>query len=197
MHSAFFRTRHTRHRAGVLAALMLAALMLGSACGSGSDTQRRFSRDIVGYFNTVISLIGYCDTEAEFETYAGQAEQRFRELHQAFDIHQAYDGVGNLYAVNRAAGGPDPVAVTPDVLNLLTLCRDWQAQYGDKVDVTAGALFALWSEYRDQGRAEPDTATLPSAAQLQERASLRGWEHVRLDEENGTVQILLSGLRLD
>lgn len=205
---------NTRKSAGALLRrflpilLCMAFLPASTGCTSGTTTvttpavqgqygtYKRFSKDIVGLFNTVISIIGYSETQADFDKYSVMAEARFTELHQLFDIYNAYDGITNLYSVNMAAGGA-PLAVSPEIIDLLAFCQDAVKTVGNRVDITLGAMLAIWSDYRDAGRANPAGAALPPMESLRAAAKLSGMDALEVDRTAGTVRLAKAGMRID
>ena len=133
-------------RTGVRALLCVVVLSLlftvVSGCGKGEPTgtgiyagYTRHTRDIVGLFNTVISIIAYCESPEDFDRLVETAETRFEELHAMFDIYEHHEGVTNLYDVNAAAGGA-PLPVSAEILDLLTFCRDESTRMGNRVDIS-------------------------------------------------------------
>ena len=188
----------------LLCAIVLSLLLTAaSGCAEGTPTgpgtyagYTRHTRDIVGLFNTVISIIAYCESPEDFERLVEEAESRFEELHALYDIYEHHDGVTNLYDVNAAAGGL-PLPVSAEVLDLLTFCQDESARMGSKVDISLGVLLALWSDVREAGRNDPDRAALPDPAVLREAAMHSGLDKIEIDLEAGTVRISDPDVRLD
>lgn len=205
---------NTRKSSGVLlrrflpVLLCMVFLLASTGCTPGTTTvttaavqgqygtYKRFSRDIVGLFNTVISIIGYSETQADFDRYAAMAEKWFTELHQLYDIYKGYDGMTNLYSVNMAAGGA-PLAVSPEIIDLLAFCQDAVKTVGNRVDITLGAMLAIWSDYRDAGRANPAGAALPPMESLRAAAKLSGMDALEVDRTAGTVRLAKAGMRID
>ena len=194
-------------RIGIRALLFLIAasllLAVTPGCTNGTPTETgpyagytRHTRDIVGLFNTVISIIAYCETLEDFERLVDSAETRFQELHNLFDIYEHHEGVTSLYDVNAAAGGT-PLPVSVEILDLLSFCIDESERMGGKVDISLGAMLALWSDARESGRTDPDRAALPDPAVLREAARHSGLDKVEIDHDAGTDRILDSAMRLD
>ncbi len=183
--------------------MLLAQLPAVTACQPGRTAPTgpyagyaRYHKDIVGLFNTVISVIAYCESPADFERLAATAQSRFTQLHALFDIYNAHAGVVNLYTVNQGAGGP-PLAVAAEIIGLLTFCRDQAQRVGGKIDITLGAMLELWSQTREAGRDAPEQAVLPDPATLRAAAAHSGWERVVIDPAANTIQITDPDLRLD
>ncbi len=195
----------TRHRVRFLLCVVALSLLLSaiSGCGvsvpTGSGTYAGYSRhtrDIVGLFNTVISIIAYCESPEDFERLVETAETRFEELHAMYDIYEHHAGFTNLYDVNAAAGSA-ALPVSAEILDLLTFCKDETARMGNKVDISLGVLLALWSDAREAGRNDPDRAALPDMAVLREAKKHSGLDKLEINPEAGTVRISDPAVRLD
>ncbi len=52
----------------------------------------------------MITLIGYANSQAEFDRWADLAESEFLKLHELFDIYHEYPGINNLMTINKMAG---------------------------------------------------------------------------------------------
>ncbi len=207
----FGMVKHVRrHRLRILPCLLLCLALLSSplACGnanpSGTATTgtgeyagyQRYSSDIVGLFDTVISLIAYCGSQEDYDRFASMAEVRFTELNRLFDIYNPYDGLNNLHTVNAAAGGP-AVTVAPEIIDLLEFCQDKQKTIGNRVDITLGAMLDIWSKARKAGRNDPSGAVLPDMAALRAAAASSGMDSLVVDRAAGTVRVAKAGIRLD
>ena len=196
------------HRLTASALLCLCLALAPLACDNGQNTgtttpgqgvysnYRRYTYDIIGLFNTVISIVGYCESQSEFDRYVQMAETRFTELHEMYDIYNTYEGLNNMFTINQAAGG-DAVKVDREIIDLLEFCLGGSGIDNHRVDITLGAMLAIWSDTREAGRADPDNASIPDMASLQAAAKLSGKDAVQINRSEGTVRIVLAGLLLD
>ena len=132
----------------VLCAVLLLAL---TACGG----LKKYTADTFA-FDTVISLVAYCDSEEQFRQLRGVVFGRIQELHKKFDIYNEYEGMNNLCTVNRLAG--QPVEVDQDIADLLVSAREIWTETDGLVNIAQGKLFALWKEARDTGILPTDAA---------------------------------------
>jgi len=107
-------------------------------------------------------------------------------LHAVFDIYAPHEGIAGAYALN--ASGGEWVYPEKELVEVLTLCREWNSLISPAADITMGALFEKWHEFRETG-------ILPSDDILTEAAALGGWENLETDG-NG-LKFLQSGMRLD
>ena len=94
-----------------------------------------------------------------------------------------------LSEVNRfAADGP--VAVSPEVFQLLEMSAELYRQTDGAMDVSAAPLSNAWGFSRRQGR-------IPSDADLAAALEVVGMENVVLDVQDQTVSFLRPGVRLN
>jgi thiamine biosynthesis lipoprotein len=94
-----------------------------------------------------------------------------------------------LSRVNRdAASGP--VAVEPELLDLLAECLRWSRESDGAFDVTVGPLMKAWGFFQDEMR-------VPSKDDLARALEVVGYRRVVLDREAGTVRFERPGVELD
>ena len=89
--------------------------------------------------------------------------------HQLFDIYNDYEGIANLKTVNDNAGIA-PVEVDPEIIALLTDCKDYYDLSGGVVNVAMGSVLQLWHVARNDGINDPANAYLPQQDKLTEAA---------------------------
>ena len=133
--------------------LVLCAVLLLSLCGCGGP--KKYTADTFA-FDTVISLVAYCDSEEQFQQLRSVVFGRIQELHKKFDIYNEYEGMNNLCTVNRLSG--QPVEVDQDIADLLVSARGIWSRTDGLVNIAQGKLFALWKTARDTGVLPTDEA---------------------------------------
>lgn len=138
-------------------------------------------------FDTVITLIAYTEDEAAFQTYQKQAKALFVHYHQLFDRYQNYEGVQNVKTINDQAGIA-PVKVDQELLELVQLTKQYGAYSAYQYDVTYGAVFEIWHDYRNNA-AQNNIKQIPSMEELTQAKTHTGWEHVIIDEKASTIYI--------
>ena len=168
----------------VFCAALCALLLCLPGCG-GREKYESVRYDL---FDTEIRLIAYCGSEAEMERMADLAFGRLEELHRLFDVYHHYDGLVNLYDVN--ASGGQPVAVSADLMDLLSYGRAAYDGTGGRVNIALGSVLVLWHDARDTG-------VLPEQAALRKAALHCDITDLALDSRAGTVTLLDPALRLD
>ena len=173
---------------GAAALLALAAALYFLPRGAGRET-RRYEAVWYDLFDTVTTLRGYAAGEAAFEQEAGRIHDALLEYHRLCDIYNDYPGLVNLKSVNDGAGGA-PLRADPRLLDLLELCRSMYEDSGGAVDVTMGAVLALWHTAREN-------ETPPDPAALVEAAKHGGFAFLEMDAEAMTLRLTDAGARLD
>jgi thiamine biosynthesis lipoprotein len=94
-----------------------------------------------------------------------------------------------LSRLNREAA-QGPVAVAPELADLLDVCLRWSRDSDGAFDVTVGPLMKAWGFFRGEGK-------MPDDAQLRAALDLVGFRHVRVDRERHTVAFDRAGVELD
>ncbi len=103
-------------------------------------------------------------------------------------VLSVYREDSEVSAVNRAAA-QRAVAVSPDLLALLSHSRKLHVETAGAFDVTSTPLSRAWGFYRREGR-------LPAAPEITAALNLVGMEKVALDEA-GTVRFRQPGVELN
>jgi thiamine biosynthesis lipoprotein len=94
-----------------------------------------------------------------------------------------------LSRLNREAAR-GPVAVSPELAELLAACLRWSRHSDGAFDVTVGPLMKAWGFFRDEGHR-------PDDAQLRAALAVVGYRHVVVDRERHTVRFDQPGVELD
>ena len=187
--------------------LLAAVLAFGTGCsklpggGSPADTgYTRYSTQFYDTFDTIIQVIGYAETQEEFEGYAGTIHQRFQELSQLYDRFYEYSGVNNIRTINLNAGVA-PVEVEPELLEMLSFAKEWCQKTQGRVNIAMGPVLEIWHQYRDQysgqALAADEAGAIPSMEVLDDANHFSSLDKVIIDREKGTVFLEDKKMALD
>jgi thiamine biosynthesis lipoprotein len=113
----------------------------------------------------------------------------FEEVHRLDQMLSNYKPESELSEVNRLAA-ERPVAVTPELFNLLSACQDYSRESEGAFDITVGPLMKIWGFYKGAGR-------LPRRAEIHGALEHVGYGNVVLDAANRTVRFTRPGVELD
>ena len=167
-----------------------------TGCATKQPAAKQYQATFLDMFDTVTSIVGYAESEEEFQEKIQPIHDQLLEYHQLFDIYENYDGINNLKTINDQAGIA-PVEVDEKIIELLLDCREFYDVTDGKVNAAMGSVLSLWHEARDDGRNDPQNAKLPDADALKEAAEHISFEEVVIDEEKNTVFIQDSKVSLD
>ncbi len=164
----------------------LGALLLAlSAAPSPAAMPQRFT-----YYET------HMGTRFQVTLYAADEAAATRGAKAAFARIAALDAMmsdyrsdSELMRLCEKAGGP-PVHVSKDLFFVLSRAQEVSSLSGGAFDVTVGPIVRLWRHARR-------TQQMPDPQKLAHALSLVGYQYVRLNKANQTVQLLRSGMRLD
>ena len=175
---------------------LLCTALLFACFGCNLPRNQRFERIYYDVFDTVTKLSGYAESESAFGEQADKVYAQLHTYHVLFDIYHDAPSGTNLKAINDAAGG-DPIAVDPQIIDLLLFAKEVDEQTNHRVNVTLGAVTKLWHDAREAALADPEHAVLPDAQLLREAARHTGFDKLELDESAGTVRLTDPLARLD
>ena len=174
---------------------LLLTVVLLCGCNGAGEEQKQYSATFLTVFDTVTTIVGRDVSEAAFQEKAKQVHDELLVYHQLFDIYNEYEGINNLKTINDHPG--EAIAVDPEIIALLTDCREYDSVTGGRVNAAMGSVLSLWHEARNDGLDDPANAYLPDTEALAEAANHASWDDVVIDEENNTVTITDPALKLD
>ncbi len=183
-------------RARLFPALLALLVLTGCAAAPAVPPQQQYQATFLTLFDTVTTIVGYADTEEDFQAQAQQIHDDLLEYHQLFDIYNEYGDLSNLKTVNDHAGIA-PVAVDQRIIALLLDCKAYHELTGGAVNVGMGSVLSLWHTARTEGRDAPDRAKLPNDEALHTAQEHSCFDAVVIDEEKSTVFLRDPQQRLD
>ena len=168
-----------RQLTGIFLSLILLSALL-TAVFARPKTQNRYSETFFGLFDTAVELIGCADSEQTFQTEAQKAREILTDYHRLFDAYHEYEGLNNLYVLNRDAGLA-PVRVNGEMLAFLEYARALQRVSPPcEVNIAMGNVLRAWRE-------ASLCATLPSADALARAGEHADISNLVINRDEGTV----------
>ncbi len=180
----------------VLAISILFAAFL-SSCG-GTPKKNKYSAYSMDYFDTVISIVGYEESEEAFDAIADEIFAQFEKYHRLFTIYHRFDGLENLCTINDLTDGEHrTVTVDESIIEMLLCAVEMYDLTGGTVNVAMGSVLSLWHDYRTLGMDDPETASLPPMDKLKAAAEHTDISKLMIDTENSTVTLTDPLMKLD
>ena len=156
----------------------------------------KYEHTFFNTFDTLISYMEYNQSEEDFKENADFVEAEFNRYHKLFDNYNEYEGVYNIKTVNNAAG-QGPVVVDPDLIDLVEFSIKANKEVSPKVNIAMGSVLGLWHEAREEGIENPEAASLPNRADLEEASKHMNIDDIIVDRENSTIEIMDPSLSID
>ena len=179
----------------VLAAVLLSLVFTG--CRKVPESQyEKYNDTFFDSFDTITQVVGYTNSEEEFKGYFEKIRMRFEELHKLYDKYYDYEGMNNIKTINDNAG-IKPVKVEQEIIDLIVFAKDWNKRTGGRTNIAMGSVLNIWHDYREEGKDEPQNASIPSIEILQKAAKHTDINKVVVDEKNGTVYLEDKDMSLD
>jgi thiamine biosynthesis lipoprotein len=125
------------------------------------------------------------DDAGTLETF----EHLFREFDRLDAMLTTWKNDSDVSRINAAAG-TEPVKVSRETIDVLTIAHEISAETGGKFDITFGALTDIWKFDHDQDN------TVPDRAAIEARLPLIDYEEVVTDRSAGTAFIRKPGMRI-
>ena len=179
-----------------LCLILALGLLLTGCAGNQSRELRKFEATFLGLFDTVTTVVGYRESQEQFEAEARAIRDGLEEYHRLFDVYNEYEGLNNLKTVNDHAGIA-PVEVDSRIIDLLKDCRYYYGLTGGRVNVALGSVLYLWHTARNDSLDDPAHAYIPDGEALRAAAEHTDLTGVVIDEAASTVYISDPEVRLD
>lgn len=178
----------------------LLSLVLLTACTSGQKNKlQQFQQStITAGFDTTITIIGFAENKEAFDAYFEKGREKFLYYNELFDIYNNYPDLNNLKTVNDMAG-IEPVEVSDDIIDLVLTAKEY-TNISDYFDITFGAVYYVWHEYREAGieaNTKGEAGAIPTLEELEKAKQSTGWDKVVIDEEHNTIFLTEKNVRLD
>ncbi|HEV8062308.1 MAG TPA: FAD:protein FMN transferase [Gemmataceae bacterium] len=165
-------------------ALFLICTITGVARADERNLKRfEFSEPHMG---TSFRLVLFAETQAEAKQAARTAFARVTELDNCLSD---YKPTSELMQLCQKAGGA-PAPVSDDLFRVLEYAQKVSAMSNGAFDVSVGSLTKLW-------RLARRTHQMPDPEKLATARGLVGYQNIKLDAKNRTVQLLKPGMQLD
>jgi FAD:protein FMN transferase len=154
--------------------------------GPGRCDDRKRFEFAEPHMGTIFRIIVFMHDEAEAKRAARAAFDRVADLDNRLSD---YKQTSELMQLCQKAGGP-PVKVSDDLFRVLEYGQTVSQLSDGAFDVSVGPLTRLW-------RLARRTHQMPEADKLAKARALVGYQNIKLDAKNQTVQLLKAGMQLD
>lgn len=169
--------------------LLIASLTLSACSRNGEavpvaedgDVYTLQTRAFLDFFDTLILLRIFVQSQEELDTYTQMIYEEFRRLHMLFDIYNEHEGVNNLWTINQNAGIA-PVYVDDSIISMLRFGIWAYEASGGALNIAMGSVLSLWHEFRGGADQSPPGMDVLTAA-----AQHMNIEDIIIDEAAGTV----------
>ena len=135
---------------------------------------------------TVFTVVVYGSNSDYLE---GVTNLVFQEIDQLDDQMSNYKPSSELSAINREAAR-QAVIVEPRLFKLIQDSLEYSRESGGAFDITVGPLMKSWGFFRGKGR-------LPSKSELAQVLKRIGYQHIKLDASERTIQFDTPGIEID
>ncbi len=181
-----------------ISALLLSVLLILSfaSCGEAKDTRQRYSCDIWDSFDTIITVMAYCEDDAEFKNIENTARSLFREYNDLFDIYNDYDGIANIKTINDNAG-ISPVKVDKNIIDLIKFGKKLYLDTEGNVNIAFGSVLKIWHEAREISENDESKAYIPDIDELKAASMHCSIDDIIIDEDASTIYLKDPQMSLD
>jgi thiamine biosynthesis lipoprotein len=162
-----------------------ALLLLAFGVRADEPKITRFSYE-QPHMGTKFKILLYSADEATAVKASKAAFVRIAELDA---IMSDYRSASELMQLCAKSGG-DPVKVSDDLWTVLERAQQVAKRSDGAFDVTVGPIVRLWRRARRTGK-------LPDAEDLAKALAVVGYDKMKLDPKEHTVQLLKAGMQLD
>ncbi len=168
-----------------LLCLCLNIVALSSCTGEKKEKYYFHSFD---YFDTATTVIGYANSQDEFDTICEDIKAELEEYHKLYTIYNSYEGINNICALNKLENGVhQELKVDKKIIDLLIFSKEIYKKTEGEVNVAMGSVLSIWHKHRNYGLNNPEKATLPEIADLKKASEHTDINDIIINEEESTV----------
>lgn len=161
--------------------LLLAGLLLFCACGIGNRSEAKLTESRF-CLDTLVTLTLY---EGGNEAVMEEAFEELERLESLLSVHKEGSDLWNLCE----QAGKTPVTISPETMELLLAAKNYYALSQGYLDISVGALIALW-DVGGEGH-------VPTEEEKETALALKGLEELVLDETASTAYLPRESMKLD
>ncbi|MDD6039095.1 MAG: FAD:protein FMN transferase [bacterium] len=188
-------------RKKIVPLVLCASVIFTTGCSFGGlmaqkSNKQKFNTVYFDYFDTVSTIIGYCETQEAFDETCAFIESELARYDDLYDAYDSLTGLNNMNYVNQHASEA-PVKVDPDLFALFEMGKEIYAMTDGMTNFAMGSVYSIWHDYREAAGLDPDHASVPELSKLQEAALHCNIDDVILDSQNQTVYYADSKLQCD
>ena len=160
--------------------------LISPGMGSTPESLERFAFE-KAEMGLPVRVTLYAPSESIAHAAADDAFARIEALNAIFTD---YDSDSELSLLSDSSGSGRAVPVSEELWLLLSFAQDLSRRSGGAFDMTVGPLVNLWRTARRKKE-------LPPRERLAEALGRTGYESMRLNESNRTVELVKPRMRLD
>lgn len=179
----------------IISLLIILFIMILQGSCQGLKTKYSRYQSAFFAFDTVVQVVGYTQSQKDFDRYAEKIHSRFIELHHLYDRFTSYDGINNICTINQHAG-ITPVTVAPEILDLIELGLQAYTLTQGTVNIALGPVLDLWHHYINFSSNE-NILSIPSREMLETAKNYTNITKVHIDRSKKTIFLEENGMLLD
>ena len=181
----------------LIVSILFAQMLVFTAC-EPKPKLNKFNEYYFDYFDTATTIIGYEESQEDFDVVCAEIENLLKEYHQLFTIYNRYEGINNITTINDLTDGKhNVVTVDQRIIDMLTFSKEMYNKTNGNVNIAMGSVLKIWHIYRNQGLSDPVNAQLPPMEKLREAAEHTDINNLIIDDENNTVYLADPQMSLD
>lgn len=167
-----------------------------TGCGASNKKVEKYTASFLDLFDTSSKIIAYDESQEKFDENYKKFHDELERYDHLFDIYNSYEGINNLYVVNRDAG-KEPVKVSSDIIELLEYGKTIYTLSSGKTNICFGSVLRLWHNEREYAKENSKGAKLPDMDELKEASEHTNIKDLKIDKEKRTVYFKDPEMKLD
>lgn len=173
--------------------LLVTVLSLLTSCERGA-----YQISSNKYFDTFSTVSGYEDSRLAFDEISERIFSLLEEYHKLFDIYNEYEGINNLFTVNKLFDGAHrEIKVDRRIIDMLLFSKEMYTLTEGRTNVAMGSVLSIWHDYRTAKKGDEKYGKIPPMDKLTEAAKHTYINDLIIDEDAGTVYLADPKMTLD
>ena len=128
---------------GISLALLISGIFTG--CQKEPTYQKYIFYDMEA-LDTVSNVQIFLTEEQDKTYYQTWFKETLGHYHQLFDAYHSYEGVNNIYTINKNAG-IQPIAVEKELYDLISFCLEQREHTLERTNIVFGTVTTQWKDF--------------------------------------------------
>lgn len=173
---------------------LIFVLLFSLASCKASKNLEKYTDYSFDYFDTVTTIIGFEESEKDFNDNCTLIKKQLEEYHKLYTIYTKYDNLNNLATINEAH---KELVVDKKIIDMIAFGKEMYQYTNGYLNIAMGSVLSIWHNYREEGLNNPEKAKLPPMDTLKKASENTNIEDIKINIDNNTIYLSNPNMTID